>query len=92
MSRLYRTRSARDLGQLMRLNRKGRGWTPQQLAGFANVSMRFLSELERGKETADVGKTLHALRLLGPAAVIAPCGKVSPSVRTRIKGGLDVKG
>ena len=79
-------RSAQELGQLMRSHRKSRGWTLQQLAGFANVSMRFLSELERGKETAEIGKTLHALRLLGLEVVLCPRAQVPVSTRARIKG------
>ena len=65
-------RSARELGQLMRAHRKGSGWTLRQLAQFANLSMRFLSELERGKETAELGKALHALQLLGLEIAIVP--------------------
>ncbi len=76
----------------MRLHRKSRGWTLQQLAGFANVSMRFLSELERGKETAEIGKALHALCLLGLDVVIAPRGQVLTSVRTGTKGVSDANG
>lgn len=79
-------RSARDLGRLMRSHRKSRGWTLQQLAGFANVSMRFLSELERGKETAEIGKALHALRLLGLEVVLSPRAQVPVSARAEIKG------
>lgn len=79
-------RSARDLGRLMRLHRKSRGWTLQQLAGFANVSMRFLSELERGKETAEIGKALHALRLLGLEVVLSPRAQVPVSARPEVKG------
>lgn len=84
-------RSARDLGRLMRSHRKSRGWTLQQLAGFANVSMRFLSELERGKETAEIGKALHALRLLGLEVVLSPRAQVPISARAEIKVKLEVK-
>ena len=78
-------RSTGELGQLMRSHRKSRGWTLQKLAGFANLSMRFLSELERGKETAEVGKALHALRLLGLEIVIAPRLEAPPAMRSRAK-------
>ena len=56
----------------MRTHRKSKGWTLRQLAQFANLSMRFLSELERGKETAELGKALHALQLLGLEIAIVP--------------------
>ena len=65
-------RSPREFGQLMRAHRKSRGWTLRQLAQFANLSMRFLSELERGKKTAELGKALHALQLLGLEIAIVP--------------------
>lgn len=83
-------RTARDLGRLMRSHRKSKGWTLQQLAGFANVSMRFLSELERGKETAEIGKALHALRLLGLEVVLCPRAQVRVSARAEIKDMSEV--
>jgi len=85
-------RSARDLGRLMRLHRKSRGWTLQQLAGFANVSMRFLSELERGKETAEIGKALHAVRMLGLEVVLSPRAQVPVSARAKIQGTSEARG
>lgn len=51
------------------------------VSGFANVSMRFLSELERGKKTAEIGKALHALRLLGLEVVVLPRREAPPSTR-----------
>ena len=74
-------RTTRELGQLMRSHRKSRGWTLNKLAGFANVSMRFLSELERGKETAEIGKAVHALRLLGLEVLILPRHQVPAPLR-----------
>lgn len=74
-------RSVLDLGRLMRSHRRGGGWTLRTVSGFANVSMRFLSELERGKETAEIGKALHVLRLLGLEVVILPRREAPPSAR-----------
>lgn len=74
-------RSPRELGQLVRLHRKSRGWTLQKLSRFANVSMRFLSEFERGKETAEIGKAVHVLQLLGLEAVIVPRREIPASLR-----------
>lgn len=74
-------RTVGDLGKLMRSHRKSRGWPLKMVSGFANVSMRFLSELERGKETAEIGKALHALRLLGLEVVILPRREVPPPTR-----------
>ena len=82
-------RSVIDLGQLMRSHRKGSGWTLNKVSGFANVSMRFLSELERGKDTAEIGKVLHALRLLGLEVVIVPRRQAPPSARRVVMTGRE---
>ncbi|MEG7522290.1 MAG: hypothetical protein M3H12_04215 [Chromatiales bacterium] len=44
--------------------------------------MRVLSEFERGKETAEIGKVLKALRTLGLEVIIRPHGRVTPDRRT----------
>ncbi|MDE0100801.1 MAG: hypothetical protein OXN89_00330 [Bryobacterales bacterium] len=79
-------RSTREPGQIMRSHRKKAGWTLEKLSGFANLSMRFLSELERGKETAEIGKAIHGLRLLGLEVVILPRhsyqGPIQPQMLT----------
>lgn len=54
-----------ELGQLIRETRKKNGFTQQKLASLAGVGTRFLSELERGKETSQLGKTLKIANLLG---------------------------
>ncbi len=74
-------RSSRELGQLVRSHRKSRGWTLEKLSRFANVSMRFLSEFERGKETAEIGKAVHVLQFLGLEAVIVPRHEMPASLR-----------
>ncbi len=40
---------------------------------------RFLSEFERGKETAEIDKVLKVLRTLGLEVVIKPRGATLPS-------------
>lgn len=65
-------RSAEDLGKLVRAHRKQRQLTLETISGLGNVSTRFLSEFERGKETAELGKVLHTLRILGLEVVIQP--------------------
>jgi y4mF family transcriptional regulator len=54
-----------DLGANIRARRRELGLTLHQLADFALVGVRFLSELERGKPTAAVGKVLQVLGSLG---------------------------
>ena len=70
-------RSAEDLGKLARAHRKQRKLTLETISGLGNLSTRFLSEFERGKETAELGKVLKALRTLGLEVVIQPRGQTS---------------
>ncbi len=61
-----------ELGRLARAHRKSRHLTLETVSGLGNLSTRFLSEFERGKETAEIGKVLKALRTLGLEIVIQP--------------------
>lgn len=67
-----RIHSTEDLGKLVRAHRKYKGLTLEKVSGLGNLSTRFLSEFERGKETAEVGKVLKALRTLGLDIIIQP--------------------
>ena len=67
-------RTVKELGRMARAHRKSRGLTLDTVSGLANLSTRFLSEFERGKETAEIGKVLKALRRLGLEVVIRPRG------------------
>jgi transcriptional regulator with XRE-family HTH domain len=58
-------RSAADLGAAIRSARKALGLTLEQLSGLSGLGVRFLSELERGKATAQLGKALEVAKLLG---------------------------
>ncbi len=66
--------TAKDLGALIRSFRKSNQFTLERVSGLTNVSMRFLSELERGKETAELGKVLILLNRLGLDVMIQPRG------------------
>ena len=57
--------NARDFGSLIRAARKRAGLTLLECAGANGVGVRFLSELERGKETAALGLALRVARSLG---------------------------
>jgi len=54
-----------DIGTTIRAARKAQGLRQDELAAAANVGVRFLIELEGGKETAQLGKTLTVLAALG---------------------------
>ncbi len=67
-----RIRSTAELGALCRAERKRRGLTLREVYEATALSTRFLSELERGKEHASVGRALHALQSLGLDVVVLP--------------------
>jgi len=56
---------AKDIGQLVRQRRKEAGLTLKDAAGMAGVGVRFLSELERGKSTLQLGLVIEVLLLFG---------------------------
>jgi len=68
-------RTTAALGRLVRAHRKERGLTLDTVSGLGNLSVRFLSEFERGKETAEIGKVLKALRTLGLEVTVRPRGQ-----------------
>ncbi|MBI1759412.1 MAG: helix-turn-helix transcriptional regulator [Actinobacteria bacterium] len=61
-----RLSNPRDVGYYVRDQRREQGMTQSDLCAAAEVSRRWLSDLESGKQTAEIGlvfKVLHALRL-----------------------------
>ena len=66
--------NASELGALLRAFRKSQQLTLEKLSGLTNVSMRFMSELERGKETAELGKVLMLMNKLGLELIVQPRG------------------
>ena len=58
-------RSSEQLGLVVAEARKGRGYSQQQFADLAGVGRRFVSDLENGKSTAEIGKVLQVLTALG---------------------------
>jgi HTH-type transcriptional regulator / antitoxin HipB len=57
--------NARDLGRYVRDRRRAAGLTQESLASKALVSRRWLSELESGKPTAEVGLIFRVAAALG---------------------------
>lgn len=72
--------SVEDLGRRIREKRKQLGFTLEQLSGLSGTSIRFLSELERGKQTIEIGKALNIVRCLGLELVVLPKGRYSDVV------------
>ncbi|HEY5411367.1 MAG TPA: helix-turn-helix transcriptional regulator [Caulobacteraceae bacterium] len=58
-------REASDLGRLIRRHREQRGLTQLQLSKSAGTGRRFVSELEGGKPTLELGRVLAVCRAVG---------------------------
>ena len=54
-----------SLGKEIRRRRRSLRYTQSFLAEFSGLSVSFISDLERGKETAEIGKVLYLVQLLG---------------------------
>ena len=56
---------AGELGAYIRKRRKSLRYTQGFLAEFSGLSVSFISDVERGKATAEIGKILYLINLLG---------------------------
>jgi HTH-type transcriptional regulator/antitoxin HipB len=57
--------TAEDIGKLIRQTRVGLGLTQESLAMAAGTGLRFISDLENGKPTCELEKSLIVLNTLG---------------------------
>jgi HTH-type transcriptional regulator/antitoxin HipB len=70
-------RSVKDLGALVRDQRKFLGWSQSVLASKIGVQRLWVSQFEAGKTTAHIGlvmRTLRALELESQVGVAPPLG------------------
>lgn len=58
-------RNAVDLGQQIRARRTAQSLTQTELADVSGVTLRFVSELENGKETAQLAGIQRVIAALG---------------------------
>lgn len=59
-----------DLGKIIRKRRKSLGMKQADLALVSGTGVRFISDLENGKETCVIGKTLKVMQSLGMEPMI----------------------
>lgn len=59
------------IGAKIRSIRKAQGVSQETLAGFAGTGQRYISEIERGKQTARIREMLKVLDALGAGLYIA---------------------
>ena len=64
--------TAKDIGQIVRKARKSLGVTQKALALTSGTGLRFVIDLEKGKETCQLGKVLTVLNTLGVGISLTP--------------------
>jgi y4mF family transcriptional regulator len=63
---------ASDIGRCVRSERRRLGFTQTQLCDAAQVSRRWLSDLEAGKATAEIGLVLRVMHALDLRLDVSP--------------------
>ena len=61
-----------QIGKLIRETRKSIGVTQKDLALTSGTGIRFIIDLENGKETCEIGKALSILNTLGIKFTLSP--------------------
>jgi HTH-type transcriptional regulator/antitoxin HipB len=61
----YPIRSVAELGTLIHARRKALGYSQARVASLCGTGTRFISDLENGKETVELGKALMLASALG---------------------------
>lgn len=56
---------SKSLGQAIRERRKELKYTQAYLSEYTGLSVTFISDLERGKPTAEIEKTIRLVNVLG---------------------------
>ena len=64
-----------DLGREIRARRKELGYTQAFISEFSGFSVSFISDLENGKSTAELGKAIYLANLLGLDCSLTPRGR-----------------
>lgn len=57
--------STSDLGKAIRVRRRELGYTQSELADMLGIGVTYISNIENGKETAEIGKALRIVQMLG---------------------------
>jgi y4mF family transcriptional regulator len=61
-----------DIGKLIRNTRRSLGVTQRALALTSGTGRRFVVDLEKGKDTCEIGKALTVLQTLGIKITLTP--------------------
>lgn len=71
--------TTQEIGRLARESRKRLGVTQKDLALTSGTGLRFIIELEKGKETCQIGKVLIVLQTLGIKIALTPPAVSGPA-------------
>jgi len=66
--------TTKELGEIVKRTRKAQGFTQPQLAMACGTGVRFIVDLEAGKETCQLAKTLNVIQALGLVVDIRAIG------------------
>lgn len=66
--------SPEDFGCILRKRRKNLGYTQAYLSDFTGFSTSFLSDVENGKASCEIGKCIYLANLLGLDVKLTPRG------------------
>jgi HTH-type transcriptional regulator / antitoxin HipB len=67
-----------DIGKVIRETRKSLRVTQKALALTSGTGLRFIIDLEKGKETCEIGKALTVLNTLGIRMTLTPPAAATP--------------
>ena len=62
---MIKIEDTKQLGQIIHQERKLQNLTQEELAAICGVGIRFLRELEQGKASCHLAKTLSVIKMLG---------------------------
>jgi len=65
MGQIMNITSSSDIGKLIRQTRLEQSMTQGELAMASGTGIRFISNLENGKESCQLQKVLHIMKMLG---------------------------
>lgn len=77
--------TSQQIGRTIRDTRKKLGVTQKDLALTSGTGLRFVIDLERGKETCEIGKALRVLQTLGIKLTLTPPATTATTTTTKKK-------
>ena len=80
-----RVRSPETLGRIARQERKRQNLTLNEVYSASGLTTRFLSEFERGKPNASLGRVMDALQVLGLEMLVLPRGEAERLLANRTR-------